>query len=319
MINLETFFESHFDTPKISDDKMKRFTFDHIQRIISNNGSGVYNTMLNATVNAYNSYFGAINDEDTKEAVQQSRTIIADAFFNQFIKTVQQKEGTIKGLYGKGSAAYEEFFPHGMSEYDQATKANIEMLMARMVNASTAHQADLGLAFVTIFTDLQSNYHDAYVAQHQQFGTVDASKTVTSVTRDVVEIQVGKNVLTLAIEFFGNPVRVNDFFDQSIIRPDEAGSEVFEGNVPSAAANLIAEKEWTPDTKLKLENKGGTNLRFFLTPAADSPLPVTGVELSANEEKEILASELGDTANRFFRVFNMSESDEGKFKAQIFK
>jgi len=41
--------------------------------------------------------------------------------FDTFKKTVSQREGTIRGLYGKDSATYLEFLPAGLTEYSQAT------------------------------------------------------------------------------------------------------------------------------------------------------------------------------------------------------
>lgn len=317
MINLEVFFKNHFDTKEISDDNLKKFTQDHIQRIVANNSSGIYNGMLNATITAYNGYFGAITDEDTKLAVQQSRTITTDNAFDAFILKVRQKEGTVRGLYGIGTAEYEEFFPHGLSEYDVASKANIETLMTRMVVASTAHQADLGVDFVTLFTDLKNNYITARTAQLQQFGLVDSSKSVTSSKRDVVEIRLSKNIMILAGQFLGNPDRANDFFDQSIIRPGETNENFVKSTVAGGVTKNLFDRELDATDEIKLKNTGTTNLIFCVT-ASDTDACSGGVIVNAGEEQTVNVSDLGDVANNTkLNVTNLNPSVEGSFEVRI--
>jgi hypothetical protein len=49
MINLETFFKNHFDTKEISDNNLKLFAEDHLQRITANNPGGIYSSGITAS------------------------------------------------------------------------------------------------------------------------------------------------------------------------------------------------------------------------------------------------------------------------------
>ncbi len=217
MINLETLFKVPFDTDKISDDNLNKFTNDHIQRIIANNDNGQYDLMRDATITAYNEYFGSITDEDTVTALRQSLTKTTDNIIDEFKSTISQKEGLIRSIWGKEAPTYQEFFPYGLTEYSNLTKANVETLMKRMSLAATKYQDDLGENFAQLFTDFFNNYKAAREAQLEKKGKVSTDKTTTSAKRDVVEIQLYKNIHKLAIQFPGNPDRGMDFFDQSII------------------------------------------------------------------------------------------------------
>ena len=73
MINLTILFKNHFDSSKISDDKLKVFSEDHIQRINVNNGSGLFTAIMNDTVAAHTAYFGNITGEATNKAIQKWR------------------------------------------------------------------------------------------------------------------------------------------------------------------------------------------------------------------------------------------------------
>ena len=225
MQNLTTFFRNHFDTKEISDDKLKKFTEDHIQKMISNNTTAEYDTLITDTSTAYTTYYGAISDEGARYALQQALTAQMNNTVEAFKKAVSQKEGIIKGNFGKESAEYQEFFPHGASEYSQATLANIEMLMDNFVNASNNHVGVLGIPFLTEFQDCRTNYTSARDAQLQKIADVAETKTASHQNRDVLELQLHKNLHTIATMFPGDVDRCMDFFDQSFIRPSESGDE----------------------------------------------------------------------------------------------
>ncbi|HLG34873.1 MAG TPA: carboxypeptidase-like regulatory domain-containing protein [Bacteroidia bacterium] len=222
MLNLFSIFQNFFNTKEISDDNLKKFSQDHIQRITVNNGSGLFTIILNEMVAAYTAYFGNITEEDLAFAVQQSLTMSTDNLLQTFKDTVSRKEGIIKDTYGKGSPTYQEFFPLGVDEYHQANKSNVETLMSRMVSSATAHIADLGLPFVNLFRDIKDNYTIARNLQLAKKGEVSTERVETGTTRDVVEVQVCKNIHFIGYTFPGNDAECMKFFDQSIIRPSQS-------------------------------------------------------------------------------------------------
>ena len=121
MINLKSFFKNQFDTSKISDDKLKKFTEDHLQKLISNNTSDQFDTIITDTTSAYTTYYGSISDEGARYALQQALTKAMNNTVEAFKKAVSQKEDIIRGTFGKDAPAYQEFFPFGVGEYTQLT------------------------------------------------------------------------------------------------------------------------------------------------------------------------------------------------------
>lgn len=220
MTHLETIFKNYFADPKISDDNLKKFTEDHLQRIVSNNSGGMFADMLTATQDGYNGYFGNIVNEDLNTVIRKSLTMSADNLIETFKKTVSQKEGTIKGLFASNSPTYQEFFPQGLTEYNHANKANIETLMNRMVSSSTTHVAELGDPFVQLFTEIRDKYVSARTLQLGKKGDVASRKTDTKTSRTELELQLTKNVHFVGYNFPGDIAACVKFFDQSIIHHD---------------------------------------------------------------------------------------------------
>ncbi len=234
MMNLRSFFKVVFANEQISDEKLAKFTEIHIQKMAANNNNGRYTTLITEASAAYEAYFGAVKEEDTKYAVQQSHTKSMQAVFEEFKKTVSQKEGAVRSNWNVDSPTYQEFFPLGVTEYSTSTLANVELLMNRMVTAARAHEKELGEAFLTIFTDIETRFIAARTTQLHKKGEVSGSKDAAARKRDNLERQLMKNLLTLALEYMGDPDRGMDFFDQSFIHKvggkEEDGEEEIKPN-----------------------------------------------------------------------------------------
>jgi hypothetical protein len=225
MMDLKRLFKNHFDTKEISDDNLRKFAEVHLQRLSANNGTAQFTAMITATTTAYTNYFGAITNEDTKFAIQQGLTVTMNNIVENFKSFASKKEGLVFGNYGKESPEYQEFYPNGVSEYRQATLANIETLMSRFFAAAERHQAELGAGLQSDAENFLTDFKNARTAQLAKIGEVQAQKSTTSTNRDGIENELMKNVHLIASMFIGNVDRCMDFFDQSFIRGSETDEE----------------------------------------------------------------------------------------------
>ncbi len=218
MLDLRRLFENQFDSRTISDDRLRKFTADHIQRLIANNKDGKYGALIQVTQTLYNDYFGAIKSEDVRVSEKQAKTLSKDEAKLNFINAIRQKEGIIRGHWGKDSPQYREFFPRGLVEYSRCTLTNVEKLMSRLTALAEKYKETLGQEFVDLFTRLQNEFVTVREEQLQKFGKVSDLKQLTRDKREALTTQLTKNLLSLAIDSIGEPQRVTDFFDQSILR-----------------------------------------------------------------------------------------------------
>ena len=197
MINLEKYFYLIFDAPRIGDDDMRTFAHDHLFRLIANNDTGDYDDMIEAMVNAYDAYFGSITDEETSIALREGRTKTVDRRIVEFLYIVRRRESLVESVFEKGTEQYEEFYPHGMAEYTNANKSNIESFMQRMANAALKYAVQLGQNFADECQQAFDNYKQARDLQVTQKGIVSGDKSETAGTRDVVERQLNLNLLEI--------------------------------------------------------------------------------------------------------------------------
>lgn len=225
MISIERYFEIQFNDPYINREMLRKFMEDHLKRLAVNNTSNLYDNLLTETQKSYEQYFGALTDADTSNALQQSRTKSMENVRGQFTALIRRREGLVTNSYDEDSPEYQEFFPHGLSEYTEATLENIETLMVRFITASAAHSADLGTKLSEEFSDLKERFLAARGKQLEQKGVADKASETVGHQRDAVEIQLTKNLLTIALNNIGNPAAAASYFDQSIIARPSSGSD----------------------------------------------------------------------------------------------
>jgi hypothetical protein len=325
MIDFAVLFKNHLDTNKVSDDNMNRFGQDSLARLVANNPGGIYSALISATTTAYNNYATALATEAHSASVKEGSTITVDQLKKQFIDLVAMKEGIIRGTFGKDSAQYEVFFPQGMDEYHQSTKGNIQMLMSRFLAACTDYRAQLPEGFSTQFETLVASYGNARTTQLGHIGTTDGHKLTTANMRNILELQLMKNLLTIAMNNIGNPAVLEVYFDQSIIRRptrkktegELAEEEPMAGQVAPASKATIKHGGFDANTGISLRNTGSTVLQFYTANMPDDPVPGSRVELQPGEEVETFASEMGAEDNLFLMVYNTSSDTAGSYEVLI--
>lgn len=139
-------------------------------------------------------------------------------------------------------------------------------------------------------------------------------KDATAANRDVLEVQLMKNVLFIAYNNVGNLSAVNTYFDQSFIRRDK--EKTFSGPVPTSSSLNADHRTYDAAQVITVRNPGATALNFCLAASAGDSCP-GGVTLNPGEEKTVTASMLGDvTVNHFLNVTNINAFD-GEYNVSV--
>lgn len=222
MISIERLFQLIFADSQISRAELRLFTEDHLAKLRAQNMSGPFAgqfvSLITATETAFNRFIDTLSAEDSAGAERQGDTITKDAALESFIALVRRRETRIKDRLGKPSAGYEEFFPHGLTEYGKPTMAQAPVLMDRMVLKATKYSAQVGAELITEFTNARSAFVEARSAQVDQKGDVSEIVEERRMARTAVEVQLQKNFLTIALLNVGHPEVVKDYCDQSLLK-----------------------------------------------------------------------------------------------------
>jgi hypothetical protein len=220
MIAFKRIFENQFRGERLSINTLKKFSEDHLARITANPGpaGGAVEGLIAPTGAAHLNFFGNLTDVDTVYAVQQGITISVKAKMREFIALARKMEPNIEYHFGKGSKVYEEFYPHGLNEYGGAIMANIETLMMRFKNAAdnNAHPslpATLGADVQTMHDEFQA----LRSAQLGKKGDTDIQRAERNAARATLELQLWKNVLTIAAAHIDDLSACAAYFDEGIL------------------------------------------------------------------------------------------------------
>ncbi len=318
MLNLQTYFKNPFETDKFGDDNLRKFSEDHLNRTIANNGTGIYTPIITPTTPLVSAFGNAINAENLKAGIQKGGTLNVDKIIEEFKRVVSRREGAVRSAFGNDSSQYMEFFPQGLTEFANATKGNVATLMTRMKDRSVHYAADLGTTIGTEFTNLLDNYNDARTSQLQAFGSVESLRTATSTARTALVAQLGLNLLFIAGKNLGFPARLDDFMDQSIIRrPSNNDDGSLEGIVQGGATLNIESQGISAQTQFTLRNIGVTQLRFALSAAADTMPEGAGLTVPPGQVMQVPASALGPAGNAYLNVQNLSAGVAGGWKVGV--
>ncbi|MGL4360538.1 MAG: hypothetical protein ACRCSM_08590, partial [Sediminibacterium sp.] len=248
---------------EVSDDNLRKFVEDHLNRMVANNSTGLYSQIIQDTKILYDSFNSFIKQEDQSFTSQQGKTMLTDKILADFIALVSRREGTVKAAFGKESPEYQEFFPLGVNEYHQVSKANAEMLMERMRNKAIFYINEIGQGFVTVFSTILADFLAARKHQLQVMGEVDALKSNTAQARHALSIQLMKNLLFIAMQFVGETDRTDDFFSQEMIRRKTSYENVNHKEIAPANSIINIESQVViPTTEIIFENTGTVSLRI---------------------------------------------------------
>jgi hypothetical protein len=315
------FFSVIFLRRKITDERLQKYTEDHLQRLAANNNSNQFDVMINETEAAHSNYFGALKNEDLALALRQSRTVSVDNVIDRFKARMNRAEGAIRDKWGKDSDVYEEFFPHGLNEFTHINKTTYESLIARFISSLTGHQGDLGAVILADFTTLQSDYITARGQQLLKKGEVDMSRADKTNARMELAFQLQKNILDIAKMYLGDVQKGMSFFDTSTLysrkhgEDEEAGEEYTLTILPMKTVE--AGIAFNDDTAFLFYNSGDQKLALFTSPLPDQINPPANVVYIEPDEELVLdALHLGMAGNRFLYIYNPG-NEEGEITISL--
>ena len=188
------------------------------------------------TDTAYQALGGEVNDEKVQTAIQKAGTAAKKEHREAIHATLTRHEGTLTGKLGCDSAEYLEFFPQGLSEYRRAREAELAGLLARLVTAATVHAPELADSMTELTTQWTAVYGEAAAGRAE---TKDAAASRAEAS-GALRRQLHVNALSIVLAHVGEPERVKDFMEQSLLENRRRGIRRRLRNPPNATFPLLA-------------------------------------------------------------------------------
>jgi hypothetical protein len=301
MIELAKYFRILFLSPKISRERFKALCKDHIARLNANNPGGIFTAILTAVTNLYNAYFGDMASESLNQAVKEGKTTAMNKSRENLEKNISDGEKLIRYTYRDNEPFYQEFFPQGVTEYNNADLPTFGTITLRYKDVLTAHAADFPAAFKDEYDTLQGVFVANRSAQLAAKGDVAAEVSDLASSKPALAEQMTKNLLTIALQYVGDESKADVYFDQSIINAAFNGTDtVVESDLDPAETENVFDNTEKPEVTFKMEVNGDGSAFFGFAPDPETPITlVTGKEVTGDGEAEYFtAAELGFTSEK---------------------
>jgi hypothetical protein len=316
MVNLEIFFKNPFSDPKLSAARLAKSGQVHVARSKQNNPGGKYDTLIADTEAKTNAFSAVLSSKHFLHSESEGATKTVDQCIADFITLARDSEKLIAYTFRNNPAAYEEFYPHGVTEYSNTNKTTATDLMTNMINACEKHNAELPESLRHDFAAIQDQYTAAREAQLGKVGAIKGKQDSAGETRSLLEDQLMDNLLTLAKDYRGQPEKCNTYFELSLLKPYRHKKRGNGEPTPPdgetdayvlailALSTAKAEFSIAAGETYVFYNPGEVTLSIYAALNESDPLPPAAIALAPGEEKTLTVEDLGPAGSTFLLVNN---------------
>ncbi len=309
MIELMKYFRILFLSSKISRERLKDFTESHILNLTAHNPGGIFTAILTAVTTAYNNYYGDLSSEAVNLAVQEGKTIAMNESRVALEKQLSDNEKLVAYTYRNDKNTYEEFYPLGITEYNQADLGTFDTITERYKTVLASHAGDFTAGFVTDYNTARATFKTNRDAQVTAIGNVTNERSDMNTTRPALAQQLTTNLLTIALQYLGDESKSDVYFNQAILNAafNESQTKVETTIDPGQTMNVF-DNITKPEVQLMVENTGTEVLYLHFMATDTTPVPVgEDTAIQPGEVRGANAGEAGWTnATRYLNITNPS-------------
>jgi len=233
MIDLHRLLEVPFDDRGISLSELLSFSSDHLARMIANSPGGELTARFTSTSSALTLVLNCATDDLTKKGIRKAKKQVKNAFRESLREEIAKVNGAVVAKYGPNSPVVAECFPQGRSIFASATDDGLEQHIQSLLNAITAHVADLGAPLVATVAGLLSEWQAVHANSESSGGNATTSQEGKRMACENLQLMLFLNLLKLADMFARQPEKLNLYMQQGLLE---------DSNVP------YAEEPPTPPT-----------------------------------------------------------------------
>ncbi len=213
-LTIEKVFGNYFDDKSINNPRLGNFGKNTLGRFKAMNKTGEYTPIIDIIESPLTIFMNESGEISLVEAQRRGLTITTDMVIDNLHDTMNEKYIEIAyKLGGEKVTAMLEFYPHGVSEYGQATKEKMPIITDRLFKAADLHKAALGKDLSDLlksFEDLWKNARESQTNKKTEEGT---DRTSRNKSRVDLELALTKAVHHIGEKFPGDVEMGKNFFE----------------------------------------------------------------------------------------------------------
>jgi len=217
MKKISSVFKVVFNSKEFSDLNILCFTDDHIQKLVDNNASSIYDQMISDTSVLFYEFLNLQRNREVNKKSKNKQTRQVQHVISELKEMIRKMEGCVRSQTTKQSETYLSLFPNGLSEYSKINRSNIESLLNRVIFfLKTKNEM--------VTPEISSNIHNLYFEykkeREEHLKRKKDHKRIIDENRDLREElaqQLQRNLYTIAIKCLGDTDRANDFYNEKLL------------------------------------------------------------------------------------------------------
>ena len=320
MLDPERYFDNLFDSPRITTLRLYNCCLNTQNVMTAANKGGEFTEFIGILAPLTSQLGTELGDVASSIAEQKGGTFTNNEVLASFKLIMSSKEGVIRDALGsKHSAGYLMFYPQGISQYSNATKTTMPVLVQAVYNAAEKYKADLSPSLVQTLQSFVKSWTESRTDQQELKGDVKNNIADKSGLRESMQIALTQVVHGIAYKYPGAVATCLSFFDFAMLYPPAHHKGIVKkGDVPAGKTVTALNKTLEETTKISIHNPSD-NAPVAAWLAADENEPYTGkgVVVQPGKTTDKHAPELGDLKNTFLRVINLSDVNDGSYDIEI--
>ena len=225
MFMLSGILRNPFCTRKVSLGNLLRFAGPHLEAMVSRNEDGALTGRIAATSAVLNSVRGGRGDAWVLLAVQMARTQGKRAFRRSLSGELTRIHAGVVAAYGMRSAELTACFPRGRRAFDRCPDAGLGALLGSMAGAVASQAPATGPMVAQRAAELGSTWRALWAEQEEKLAAHQISRFTLRGLRRALEVELNKNVLSLAVQHAEEPELVRRYCPEHLLRNRSRGQE----------------------------------------------------------------------------------------------
>lgn len=206
-----------FAKPRISLNRLVAFTNDHLARLTANNPGGLFTARIAATQAAVAGLAGSVAADETKLGLRKSRKLAKRQFRAALPGGIGRIYGAVLAQFGAKSAELKECFPAGRNVFLKCGDAVLAEELGTLINGLTDYQSQLGPTPLAQAQALLAGWLAVFDPSLTATGNKAAAMADKRAARAALQAELFKNLLTIVLNFPGQPALVKSYMQQSLL------------------------------------------------------------------------------------------------------
>ena len=320
MISVDRLFGNIFDTPLTTPDRLLLHAKDHLARLVKGNTNHAFDVQIALLTPLIATLETDVSDEDSTLNLQTGQTDEVNLVTINFRHTLSTLNGVIaNSVGGKASVAYKEFFPRGLTEYDQANRKTMPVLTTRINKAATKYATMLGATVTATLQGFQATYTAARSVQNTSITDLSTDRGDKAGSVTGVELGLVQSVHTVGNAFPANVVKCSGFFNFNLLYTVAHRKHTFYNKVlAESEVSVVVNRSFTDSVTITLRNKStSADIVAWIGLTAIDPPNAQAITIKAGKASVSLPSSLGDSAGTFLIIKDASLVNPATYQVEI--